>query len=201
MSGRSPFDKLSGLEALTEIGRRLSGLGAQVKDAVQDAQTNAQAPNGSTDAEKRFTINTPNGPREGVSQMSFRVGSLSDRMASQRGQSSSNAPGMAARAERTAKPTPNVDGTREPLVDCFDEGKTLVVTAELPGASADHISVSIIGDTLMIEANGSRPYRARQILSAAVDLATLTYEFRNGILEARMTKLTGEEATTGEANP
>jgi HSP20 family molecular chaperone IbpA len=200
MSGRSPFDKLTGLEALTEIGRRLSGLGAQVKDAVQDAHANVAGQQGDTSSEKRFTINTPHGPVEGVSQMSFRVGSLTDRMPSQRGQSSASASGIAARAERTAKPAPNVDGTREPLVDCFDEGATLVVTAELPGVSADHITVSIDGDSLVIEAKGSRLYRTRQVLSAAVDPKTLTYELRNGILEARVAKLAGEKPTISEAS-
>jgi HSP20 family molecular chaperone IbpA len=200
MSGRSPFDKLSGLEALTEIGRRLSGLGAQVKDAVQDAQENAGKQQGETSSEKRFTIKTPGGPVEGVTQMSFRVGSLTDRMPSQRGQQSpAHGSGAAARAERTAKPAPNLDGTREPLVDCFDEGTTLVVTAELPGVSADHITVSIDGDSLVIEARGSRLYRTRQVLSAAVDPTTLTYDLRNGILEARVAKAVGEKPTKGEA--
>ena len=200
MSGRSPFDKLTGLEALTEIGRRLSGLGAQVKDAVQDAQANTSGQPGAVNGEKRFTINTPGGPVEGVSQMSFRVGSLTDRMPSSRGQTQTSPSGAAARAERTAKPAPNVDGTREPLVDCFDEGTALVVTAELPGVSADRVMVSIDGDSLLIEAQGSRPYRTRQVLSAAVDPSTLTYELRNGILEARIAKAVGKQSTTDETS-
>jgi HSP20 family molecular chaperone IbpA len=200
MSGRSPSDKLSGLEALTEIGRRLSGLGAQVKDAVQDAQANASTQQSGTNSEKRFTINTPSGPVEGVSQMSFRVGSLSDRMSSAKSGSSTGSSGMATRAERATKPAPNVDGSREPLVDCFDEGATLVVTAELPGVSADQVTVSIEGDTLLIEANGNRLYRARQALSTEVDKTTLSYELRNGILEARVAKLFGEKPTASEAS-
>jgi HSP20 family molecular chaperone IbpA len=187
MAARGPLDKLTGLAALSEISRRLGGIGGQVKDALAEAQSKAGAASDTDAGAQRFTINTARGPVEGVSQMSFRVGSLLDRKPASRGERSSGS-GVASRAEHARKPSPDLDGAREPMVDCFDEGDTLVITAELPGVSAGEVRAELEGDVLVIETTGLRRYRARQPLGVAVDPATLTHELRNGILEARITK-------------
>jgi HSP20 family molecular chaperone IbpA len=184
-----PFDKMTGLAALSEISRRLGGIGGQVKDAIIEAQMKAASgQTGDSTDERRFTVNTAKGPVEGVSQMSFRVGSLSDRAPMGRGSRSPSSGGMAARAEHARKAAPDLDGAREPMVDCFDEGDTLVITAELPGIAAGDVNVTLDGDTLLIQTNGARRYRTRQLLPAAVDPVSLSYALRNGILEARITK-------------
>jgi HSP20 family molecular chaperone IbpA len=180
MSGHNPFDKLTGLAALSEISRRLGSIGEQVKDAVSQAQAA-----GAQGAEQRFTINTAKGPVEGVSQMSFKVGSLSDRMPASR----PTRGGMAARTERSRTAAPDIDGAREPMVDCFDEGETLVVTAELPGVLAGEVTLSVQDGELLVETTGQRRYRARQHFAVPVDAASLTHELRNGILEARIRKV------------
>jgi HSP20 family molecular chaperone IbpA len=193
MANRGPFDNLTGIDALSEITRRLGGLGSQIKDAVEQAQQaaaeNAKHTGQGEAGEHHFSINTPNGPVSGVSQMSFRVGSLSDRMKPAAGR---NGPSAAARAERPRKAGPEIDGAREPMVDCFDEGATLLVTAELPGVGANDISVTLEANALLIETRGVRKYRARTVLPSPVDAATLVHELRNGILEARLSKQAGQ---------
>ncbi|MGL4636228.1 MAG: Hsp20/alpha crystallin family protein [Beijerinckiaceae bacterium] len=192
MANRGPFDNLTGISALSEITRRLGGLGNQIKDAVEQAQQAAQQgaqQSGNNTGEQVFTINTPNGPVNGVSQMSFRVGSLSDRMKPAAGR---GGPSAATRAERPRKAAPDIDGAREPLVDCFDEGTTFLVTAELPGVSADSITVTLEANELLIEATGQRKYRARMAMPAPVDALSLEHALRNGILEARLTKIASQ---------
>jgi HSP20 family molecular chaperone IbpA len=184
-----PFDKMTGLAALSEISRRLGGIGGQVKDAIIEAQMKAASgQTGDHTGEQRFTVNTARGPVDGMSQMSFRIGSLSDRVPMGRGNRSPSSGGMAARSEHARKTAPDLDGAREPMVDCFDEGDTLVITAELPGVAAGDVIVTLDGDALLIETTGARRYRTRQLLPIAVDPASLTHALRNGILEARITK-------------
>jgi HSP20 family molecular chaperone IbpA len=185
-----PFDKMTGLAALSEISRRLGGIGGQVKDAIIESQMrSASGQTADHTREQRFTVNTAKGPVEGVSQMSFRVGSLSDREPMGRGNRTPSSGGMAARAEHARKAAPDLDGAREPMVDCFDEGDTVVITAELPGVLAGDVVVTLDGETLLIETTGARRYRTRQPLPVAVEPASLTHALRNGILEARVTKL------------
>jgi HSP20 family molecular chaperone IbpA len=180
MAGRDPFENLTGLAALSEIGRRLGNLGEQVKTAALGAQA------GDASSEQRFTVNTPKGPLSGVTQSSFRVRTLSDAASGAGGPR--RAGGMAKRAERPRASAPDVDGAREPMVDCFDEGDAFLITAELPGVQAGEIAVSVDADALIIATTGARRYRARQQLPAAVDAASLSHELRNGILEARIAK-------------
>jgi HSP20 family molecular chaperone IbpA len=187
---RDPLTPMTGLAALAEISRRLGGLGDQIKGAVDMAQKmGAGAGDGSMShvAEKRFSIPTPNGPAEGVTQMSFRVGSLSDRMSGARG-GRNTPPSAASRAERPRKPSPDVDGAREPMVDCFEETDAVLVTAEMPGVAAAEIKVSVVDGALLIETTGERRYRAAQALPADVDPASLVFALRNGILEARLAR-------------
>ncbi|MGL4243554.1 MAG: Hsp20/alpha crystallin family protein [Beijerinckiaceae bacterium] len=179
MAARDPFGNLTGLAALSEIGRRLGDLGAQVKDAVNASQTGGAA------GERQFTIETADGPVRGVTQSSFRVRTLADAAGRSAPRRSG---GMAGRAERTRPQAPDVDGAREPMVDCFDEGDAVLVTAELPGVLAGEISLSVEAGVLTIETTGARRYRARQPLPAPVDAGSLSHEFRNGILEARIAK-------------
>jgi HSP20 family protein len=93
------------------------------------------------------------------------------------------------RAERPSRAAaPDVAGAREPLVDSFDEGDDIVVTAELPGVRTDEIDLTIDGEDLVIRTTGQRRYHARQPLGGPVLAGSLSPELRNGILSVRIRK-------------
>jgi HSP20 family molecular chaperone IbpA len=186
MTRRPPFDALTGLDALAEIGRRLGDLPDQVKAAMQEAGT-AGASNAS---EKHFTIDTPAGPLKGVA--SFRTGSLAGARAANSGMTR-----RPLRPERPARAAaPDLAGAREPMVDCFDEGNEIVVTAELPGVRPEEVALTIEDGALVIRTTGERRYHARQELGADVVAPSLTPELRNGILSVRLQKAPGSEHTS-----
>jgi HSP20 family protein len=178
MTRRGPLDGLTGLEALAEIGKRLGQLPHAVKDAVASAQ-GGQGGEGTRQHE--FTIDTPAGPLKGVASMGFRSGSLAG--AGQR----RGAPGASPRP-RSRAAAPDVQGAREPLIDCFDEGDDIVVTAEMPGVRPDELDFGIEDDALVIRSTGERRYHAAVPLPAPVVTASLAPELRNGILSVRLRK-------------
>ncbi len=172
MTRRNGMDGLTGLEALAEIGRRLGQLPEQMKTAMKDGAAGAEG-------ERAFTIDTPAGPLTGVASMRVRTGSLP----------SGGAKRQPFRAERPARAySPDVAGAREPLVDSFDEGDEIVVTAELPGVRTDEIDLTIDGEDLVIRTTGQRRYLARQPLGGPVLAGSLSPELRNGILSVRIRK-------------
>lgn len=81
-----------------------------------------------------------------------------------------------------------VDEVREPLVDVFDEGDEIVITAELPGASEDEITVDFHGDVVTIEASGHRPYAKETLLPCQVRSDDFRQSYNNGVLEIRAKK-------------
>jgi len=84
---------------------------------------------------------------------------------------------------------PVVEEEREPLTDVFDEKGEVVVIAEIPGVSEDGISVDLKGDILEISAAGkNRKYRKEVLLPVQVKKETLSYAYKNGILEVRVKK-------------
>jgi len=83
---------------------------------------------------------------------------------------------------------PTVTETREPLVDVFDEGESLLVVGELPGVAAEEIDISVQGDVLAITTNGKRKYAKEVLLPAPVIDAEMTTTYNNGVLEVRLRK-------------
>jgi len=81
-----------------------------------------------------------------------------------------------------------VDEVREPLVDVFDEGGEVVVTAELPGAREQEITVELRGDVLTIESHGERCYAKEVLLPGATDGTSLRKKYNHGVLEIRVRK-------------
>jgi HSP20 family protein len=89
------------------------------------------------------------------------------------------------------KPTregPVVDDVREPMVDSFDEGAEVVVVAELPGVAESEINVEAQDDILSLRTTGAYKYAKEVLLSSAVEPASLTRSYKNGILELRLKK-------------
>ena len=89
---------------------------------------------------------------------------------------------------RTTQEGAEVNETREPLVDVFDEALEIVIAAELPGVGEDEIRIEIQDDVLSLETTGERKYAKEILLPAAVDAATLQQTYKNGILELRLKK-------------
>jgi HSP20 family protein len=79
-----------------------------------------------------------------------------------------------------------VDEVREPLIDIFDEGDDITVTAELPGAKEEEISAELQGDVLTIEAKGERSYAKEVMLPCAAK--DLSKKYNNGVLTIHLKK-------------
>lgn len=84
---------------------------------------------------------------------------------------------------------PEVVDVREPLIDVFDEGKEIVVAAELPGARNDAIKIEIRDDILSLTSSGQRRYAKEVLLPSPVDAASMKRSFKNGLLELRLKKI------------
>ncbi len=89
---------------------------------------------------------------------------------------------------RSTDEGPVVDAVREPMVDVFDEGESVLVVAELPGVAEDEIEVEVRDDVLSLEAKGDRKYAKEVLLPYPVDVATLRKAYKNGVLELRLSK-------------
>jgi HSP20 family protein len=84
---------------------------------------------------------------------------------------------------------PIVAEEREPLIDVFDEKSEVLVIAEIPGVNEDGVSVDLKGDILEISAAGkNRRYRKELLLRGPIKKETLSYTYKNGILEVKIRK-------------
>jgi HSP20 family molecular chaperone IbpA len=178
MSGIPPRDAPKGLEALAEIGRRLADLSKQAQTMTGNASSA-----GMQEPQERvtpFTIQTPAGPLSGMAGFSLRTLPTQARAGSRAMRPA------AARAQRPRQADPDLAGAREPLVDCFDEGDALLITAELPGVLAGEIAIAIEDGDLIIRTTGARRYHARQSLPAPVREPLPAPECLNGILSLRL---------------
>ncbi|MFH1140233.1 MAG: archaeal heat shock protein Hsp20 [Chloroflexota bacterium] len=91
---------------------------------------------------------------------------------------------------KETKAGPVVSETREPLVDVMDEGRSVVVVAELPGVEEKDIHLAVNGDVLEMSASSKdRKYYREVLLPAAVDASSMKTSFVNGVLEIRLSKL------------
>lgn len=89
------------------------------------------------------------------------------------------------------RPSPNgpvVSDVREPLVDVFDEGEEIVVTAELPGVADEELTLTVAASVLSLETTGTRRYAKEIVLPIPVDTSSLRRSFRNGILQVQLRK-------------
>jgi len=91
---------------------------------------------------------------------------------------------------RATSAGPVVDEVREPIVDVFDEGDSILVVAEMPGVSIKDILIDVKGDVLSISTAETAPgkYAKEVLLPAAVNTATQRSTFKNGVLELRFAK-------------
>ena len=89
---------------------------------------------------------------------------------------------------RSTEEGPVVDEVREPMIDIFDEGESILVVAELPGVAEEEITIEVRDDVLSLETGGDRKYAKEVLLPHRVDAATMTKAHKNGVLELRLNK-------------
>ncbi|MBI3958655.1 MAG: Hsp20/alpha crystallin family protein [Chloroflexi bacterium] len=83
---------------------------------------------------------------------------------------------------------PVVAETREPLVDIFDEGESILVVSELPGVAAEEINISAQGDVLALTTSGKHKYAREVLLPVPVISEEMITTYNNGVLEVRLRK-------------
>mgnify|MGYP005625930855 CR=1 FL=1 len=90
---------------------------------------------------------------------------------------------------------PSIGEEREPLVDVFEDEKTVTVIAELPGVNKEDIKVKATDNILVISAQtGDRKYYKEIDLPAKVKPETARANYKNGVLEVKLEKVSkGEE--------
>jgi len=93
---------------------------------------------------------------------------------------------------RSTAAGPVVDEVREPLVDVFDEGESILVVAEVPGVAEEEITVEVRDDVLSLETKGERKYAKEVLLPCPVDAASIKKAHKNGVLEVRLDKSKSE---------
>ena len=84
---------------------------------------------------------------------------------------------------------PVVHEVREPMVDVFEEPDHVLIVAELPGISEEHLQLELRDDILVIAAeHGEKKYRKEVLLPAAFAAEKMSRSCRNGVLEVRFQK-------------
>jgi len=98
-----------------------------------------------------------------------------------------------------------VDHIAEPEVDIFEEGQSLVVLAELPGARHEDIEVHVNGDVLVLSTtpghDDRRRYYREILLPFTVSSAGIQRAFRNGVLELELERAPPPPSETRRKQP
>jgi len=84
---------------------------------------------------------------------------------------------------------PTIGEEREPITDIFDEKEEVKVYAEMPGVNEEDIKLDLKEDILDISVpTGDRKYHKEVLLPAKVKPETLIWNYKNGVLEVKVTK-------------
>lgn len=77
------------------------------------------------------------------------------------------------------------------IVDVFEEGQTIRVMAELPGASENDVKIDIESNTLIIRSttDSTRKYYKRIALPKPVNKKAVEFSCKNGVLEVKLKKV------------
>ena len=87
----------------------------------------------------------------------------------------------------TARPTLNVRGEREPLVDVIPSDEEIKVVAELPGVEKSDIQLNVSEDRITISVDTeTRKFRKDLNLPLNVDPDSTDASYKNGVLEVTL---------------
>ncbi len=82
-----------------------------------------------------------------------------------------------------------VHEVREPMVDLFEEEDYVLVIAEMPGISAEDVTIDLQGDLMTIAAEkGKKKYRKELLLPKPYPKDKMVIACNNGILEIKCTE-------------
>ena len=84
-----------------------------------------------------------------------------------------------------------VDKIQEPYVNIFEEPKSVVVIADLPGVTEEDITLKSVNDILLITAtadtiNGKKKYSTEVLIPFDIESKKTQSTFKNGILEVTL---------------
>jgi len=89
---------------------------------------------------------------------------------------------------------PHISEEIEPLVDVIEKGDEIRIVAEVPGANKEQIKVKLIGNKIVIQAQGEdRKYYKEIELPADVDDKNIKAVFNNGILQITLKRKPKQE--------
>jgi HSP20 family protein len=81
---------------------------------------------------------------------------------------------------------PVVTEVREPMTDIIEEPDHVLVVAEMPGVTADDVSISVDHDLMTLEAaHGKSKYRKEILLPKPVSKKNIAVACNNGIVEIK----------------
>lgn len=90
---------------------------------------------------------------------------------------------------RETEKGPVVEEIREPIVDVFNEEGKVLVVVELPGVDKSDIHLAVKDGLLVLKAqNKERKYSKEISLPVLVDSESLSFSYKNGILEVTLSK-------------
>ncbi|MGQ9719948.1 MAG: Hsp20/alpha crystallin family protein [Candidatus Jordarchaeum sp.] len=95
------------------------------------------------------------------------------------------------KGETPFKPTIEIEQQKEeePLVDIFDEGKEIIVVAEIPGVRKDDIKVDATKNTIYIWVNANMKKFNKEIpMPCKINPKTVESSYKNRVLEIRAQK-------------
>jgi HSP20 family molecular chaperone IbpA len=156
-----------GIEALSEMGRRLLEVVGSVEQTFKRDQTSQT---------RSFTIKTPRGRLAGNVGFTIRHGITPEQ------------PDRAPARRHAPDPQPKIDGADEPLIDVFDEPAEIMVTVAPCAIDARELVVRVEGAVLHIEATGGKRFRQQVPLPRDLTDAVPAVRLSNGILEIRIPK-------------
>jgi HSP20 family molecular chaperone IbpA len=156
-----------GIEALSEMGRRLLDIVGSVEQSFRRDQTSRT---------HSMTIKTPRGRLAGNIGFTIRHGLNPEQ------------PDLAPTRRHAPDLQPNIDGSDGNLIDVFDEPAEILVTVAPCAVGTHELAVRVEGAELHIEATGGRRFRKQVPLPRDLGNAVPAVRLSNGILEIRIPK-------------
>ncbi len=127
-------------------------------------------------------FDTTTGPVRATGRMRVRMGGL-DSAPAAKGPRPVNRARTAAPATAADPPQTDLPKTARPLAyDLFEDDSAWILTADMPGVSADQVALSLEGGTLMLATTGPRRFEARIPQPCACPLDQVERRLVNGIL-------------------
>jgi HSP20 family molecular chaperone IbpA len=166
--------------AAQEIEQGLGSLFSALSDAIEDVASKLDDGNSGAVA-RDITLSTDKGPMRLSAAARFRVGGLP-----QGGSRTSPEPVNKKRATSGSdQPSPR---THMLSYDVFEDDNGWVLTADIPGVSAQELTFKPADKSLQIETSGKRLYVGKVDLNESFDFERIQSRLHNGVLTVHIPK-------------